>query len=173
MKKVLFWLGLVILLPTAKAGAQTIDRLDERNGFKDLILGSNVGNYPHLVFARAHEDQAGIPNGKIFSAKEGYYKQIGTVSIDDIEVTVYGDQILGISVKTSKDPNLLKGLRRAFGKESQTLGSTSFVWKTDKMSLVFRSISKSQLELYYDSIAVREAIKEDKDQKVQDIADDF
>ena len=168
-----YWLTLTLLLLTSRASSQNLDRLDERNGFKDLILGSKASNYSHLVFIRAHDDQKGIPNGKILGAEKGHYKSIGSVEVEAVEVTVYNDYILGISVRTPKDPNLLKGLKRAYGPSTQTLGTTSFVWETDKLTLAFKSFSKSQLELYYHSIPVRQMIKNDKAQKIQDIADDF
>ncbi len=173
MKQNYWLLTLAFFIQTGYGCAQTLEKLDQRNGFKDLALGSSVLNYPHMVYLRAHQDQKGVPDGKVFGAQEGHYENIGSVSIDEVEAAVYKDRILAISVRTPKDPNLLKGLRRAYGNPTQTLGTTSFVWRTDQLSLVYRSFSKTQLEMLYSSMKIREMIRQDKDQKIQDIADDF
>ncbi|MCZ6898779.1 MAG: hypothetical protein O7F74_00940 [Bacteroidetes bacterium] len=151
---------------------QDLWELDSRNGFKDLKLGSNVEQYEGVVLVGPAEDES-VPEGKRYTAKSGYYQDIGGIKITGLDVNVYRSQIYSISVKTVKDPNLLKALRKAFGKPAQILGNSSYEWKTDKLILFFRSYSKQEIELFYNSFDMRKKMKEDKDKKVQEIADDF
>lgn len=151
---------------------QDLWELDRRNGFKDLKLGSNVEQYEGVVLVGPAEDES-VPEGKRYTSKSGYYQDIGGIKITGLDVNVYRSQIYSISVKTVKDPNLLKALRKAFGKSAQILGNTSYEWKTDKLILVYRSYSKQEIELFYNSFDMRKKMKQDKDKKVQEIADDF
>ena len=49
----------------------------------------------------------------------------------------------------------------------------TYFWKTENLVLKFRSHSKHQIELLYISYPVIKMMKTDKNQKVDDIANDF
>jgi len=169
-RKICITLGLLMI--QINLFGQDLEELDRRNGFKDIKLGSNVEQYEGLVLVSSAEDES-VPEGKRYTPQSGYYQDIGGIKITGLDVNVYRLQIYSISVKTVKDPNLLKALRKAFGQPAQILGNSSYEWKTDKLILVYRSYSKQEIELFYNSFDMRKKMKEDKDKKVQEIADDF
>ena len=67
----------------------------------------------------------------------------------------------------------MKGMESALGKPIYNVRDESYNWSGKNLGRKFRSVSKSQLELFYTSTVMHKMMREDKDKKIDDIADDF
>ena len=152
--------------------AQGVEELDRRNGFKDIKLTSPVSSYEGLEYKKDIEDEVFV-NSKVYVPKKGHYESIGTIKIHELEVMSYNDAIYKIRIITEKDPNLYKGLKKAFGEPEYALRSNKYFWGTDNLVLTYVSHSKSKIEMVYFSYVMSRQAKEDKKQVVEDIVDDF
>lgn len=165
-----FVLGLVIL--SHFTVAQDVSELDKRNGFKDIKLASNVSAYEGLEYKKDIEDET-FPNAKLYTAKKGHYESIGNLKIYDLEVKVYNDSIFEIRVITEKDPNLYKGLKKAFGEPQFGYRTGYYYWSSDRLRLSYGSYSNNKIEMIYNSFVMNKKRKEEKKQVVEEIVDDF
>jgi hypothetical protein len=145
--------------------------LDKRNGFKDIKLASSIDSVRGAKFKKDFKEK-GHP-AKVFSIEHPDYATIGDVKVERIEVKTYKNLIYEIMVITTKDERLMKGMEKALGKPVYNLRDESYNWIGEKLSLKFRPHSKTQLELVYNSYVVHTLMKEDKNKKIEDIADDF
>jgi ArsR family metal-binding transcriptional regulator len=101
------------------------------------------------------------------------YGKIGEVRVKEIELKSYKDLIYEIKVLTDKDPRLMKALESLFGKAEYDMKNQLYFWKSDRIILKFKATGKNFLELEYSSPVVRNMMKDDKEQKVDDIANDL
>jgi len=173
MIKSLGWIILTTaVLLHSYADAQSVNELEERFGFKDIRLETMVGNYPNLEAAKVHhkDKKEGVTS---FHAVKGAYTRVGEIKVHEVNVLAYDSMIFEISVITEKDGNLYKGLEKAFGKPQNTVGYGAYTWKTEKLSLTFRSHSKTKLELRYHSYAYERWLKEEKEDKIENVSSDF
>jgi hypothetical protein len=67
----------------------------------------------------------------------------------------------------------MKALESLYGKADYDIKNETYFWKTDNLILKFQSEGKHRLELLYVSFGILKSMKDDKDQKVDDIANDF
>jgi len=162
---------LLLIAITQIASAQFKDILDEKNGFQDITLGSDVKEYPGLGFKKKLVEDDLIT--ELYSSKNGHYKDVGGIKIFDLSVKTYKSKILQINVIADKDPNFYKGLEKKYGEGEYSIKRNSYVWRGKKLSLTFRSIKKNKVELIYFSYLIRDFIKADKIKAIEDIADDF
>ncbi|ELR73657.1 hypothetical protein C900_02061 [Fulvivirga imtechensis AK7] len=152
--------------------AQDASELDKRNGFKDIKMASNVSAYEGLEFKKDIDDDT-FPDAKLYIAKKGHYESIGTLKIYDLEVKVYNDSIFEIRVITEKDPNLYKGLKKAFGEPKFGYRTGYYHWTGEQLGLAYGSYSNNKIEMVYTSYVMNKKRKEEKKQVVEDIVDDF
>ena len=169
--KSLIFTGIILFL-SIQGYSQNLEELEKRYGFKDIKLESEVGLYPNLEPAKVnHKDKAdGVT---AYEAVKGAYDRIGEIKVHGVEVLAYDSMIFEIRVITEKDGNLYKGLEKAFGKPQNTVGYGAYTWRTEKLSLTFRSHSKSRLELRYHAFAYKDWIREEKNEKIEDVSSDF
>ena len=90
-----------------------------------------------------------------------------------IELKTYKDLIYEIRVVAHKDPRLMKALESLYGEADYDIKNETYFWKTENLILKFQSEGKNQLELLYVSLTLLKSMKDDKDKKVDDIANDF
>ena len=166
------YLVLILLCIHVDLWAQGAEELDKRNGFQDIKLASAVGDYEGLEYEKDIEDKI-FPEAKLYAAKKGYYESIGSLKIYDLEVKVYRDSIYQIRIVTEKDPNLYKGLKGIFGEPEYAYGTNKYYWQSDKIKLLYSSHSNNKIEMVYNSFVMREKLKEDRKEVVDDIMSDF
>ena len=94
-------------------------------------------------------------------------------SSDLVELKTYKDLIYEINVITDKDERLMKALESLYGKSEYDMKNETYFWKTDSLILKFKSLGKHRLQMLYVSYNVHKMMREDKDKKVNDIANDF
>jgi hypothetical protein len=67
----------------------------------------------------------------------------------------------------------MKALESLFGKSDYDLKNETYFWKTKTLTLKYKSSGKSHIEMLYTSFVVHKMMKDDKNKKVNDIANDF
>ncbi len=170
MPKILILITLSGLLATGYA--QDATELDRRNGFKDIKMTSDISTYEGLIYKKDIEDEV-FAGAKLYIPKKGHYESIGNLKIHELEVMTYRDSVYRIRVVTEKDPNLYKGLKKAFGEPEYAYRSNHYYWSADNLRLSYVSHSKNKIEMEYFSYVMTRRVKEEKKKDVQDIADDF
>lgn len=157
---------------TVQLKAQTISELEKRNGFKDIKLVMHIDSLKGAKYkkdVKVNDEFA----AKLYSIENPEYAKIGEVAISKIEVVTYKDLIYEITVVTEKDPRLMKALESIYGLSEYDIKRETYFWKATDIVLKFRSHSKAKLEMVYTSYRLLNLMKEDREKKVQNIADDF
>lgn len=152
--------------------SQNREELQKRNGFKDIKLGMVIDSLKGCKLKKEFLERNEFP-AKLYTYENPSYTSIGEVKVDKIELKTYKNLIYEISVVTEKDKRLIKALESLYGKADYDLKRETYFWKATDLILKFRSYSKNQLELAYISFLVFKQMKIDKNQKVDDIANDF
>jgi hypothetical protein len=152
--------------------SQNLAELEKRNGFKDIKLGTTVDSLKGCKLKKEFMEKDEFP-AKLYTIEHPDYAKIGEVSINRIEVKTYKDLIYEIIVIADKDLRIMKAMESLYGKSEYDLKRETYFWKTENIVLKFRSHSKNRLELLYIYLPVLKKMKEDKNQKVDDIANDF
>ena len=164
----------LILCFGAVSLAQSVKELDNKNGFQDLVLMSDVKQYETLSFKKIIKDdlhkldEAGLYNGA-----KTHFADIGGIKIQKLEVKAYQDLIYEIKVIADKDPMLYKGLSKKYGKGQYSVHNNAYNWSGKKVSLEFVSSGKNEVQLTYFSKPMLAVFKQGKAQDIEDIADDF
>ena len=152
--------------------AQDRAELARRNGFKDLKLGSHVDSVKVASFKKDTKEKNEFPV-KLYAVENDEYKSIGEVKVKKVEIKTYKDLVYEINVVTTKDPRLMKGLEKSFGKPGYIIPTDTYNWKADSLSLTFKDFSKNELLLTYRYYPVLKQMRIDKGKKIDDIANDF
>lgn len=168
--------GLLILLCLMAGSSpllcQDITELERRHGFKDIRLESPADSVKGIKLKREFKEKNEFP-AKLYTVTHPDYEKIGELKVKSVELKSYKGLIYEITVAVEKDPRLMKALEGQFGKAEYDIKNETYFWKGPTMTLKFRSEGKNSLELQYISFSVFNKMKEDKQQKVEDIANDF
>jgi hypothetical protein len=165
-------LALLMLGATTLCFGQDISQLEKRNGFKDIKLGMIVDSLRGVKFKKEIKEKGEFP-AKLYAVEHPDFANVGEVKVDHIEIKAYKDFLYEISVVTQKDTRLMKALESLYGKAEYDMKTEVYFWRTENMVLKFKSHGHRHLELLYTSYAVHKMMKADKNQKVDDIANDF
>jgi hypothetical protein len=152
--------------------AQDLLELEKRHGFKNIKLESTIDTVSGFKFKKDFKEKDEF-DAKLYTIDHPDYTKIGDVKIKEIEVKTYHDLIYEISVVAEKDPRLMKALESLFGKSEYDIKNETYFWKTDSLILKFKPQGKHHIEMLYISFVVQKKMKDDKAQKVDDIANDF
>jgi hypothetical protein len=163
---------LFLLLPFQLSLAQGISELEKRNGFKDIKLGMVADSVKGVKFKKDIKEFDEFP-AKLYSVEHPDFASIGEVKVDRIEIKAYKNLVYEISVVTVKDTRLMKALESIYGKADYDLKKEFYFWRTDNLVLKFRPHGRNHLEMLYVSYAAHKVMRADKNQKVDDIANDF
>ncbi len=162
----------ILLLITFSVLSQDVNELARRNGFKDIKLGSLVDSVKGAVFQKEFVELKEF-EAKLYEVKNDAYKKIGDADVKSVELKTYKGLIYEIIVTTPKDPRIMRGLEKSYGKAAYNLRTEHYAWRApDQLSLVFKGHNK-ELKLIYKSIPVVKMMYADKKKKVEEIADDF
>lgn len=153
-------------------GQETESELEKRNGFKSLKLGMPVDSVKGTKFKKDFKERDEF-DAKLYEVEDPSYQKIGEVEVKSIHIKAYKNLVYEISVITPKDPRLMKALESIYGKAEYDLKNETYFWKGTTLTLKFRSSSKTTLEMLYNSLAISKMMKQDKEKKVETIANDF
>lgn len=172
MKGFILTLSIIIVAVFQASAQKDTTELDRRNGFKDIKLGMVVDSLKGIKFKKDFKEKDEFP-AKLYSVDNPNYQKIGEVAVKEIEVKTYKSLIYEISIVVDKDTRLMKALESIYGKSEYDIKNQIYFWKTDNLILRFSAHGKHHLELFYHSFIITKMMKADKDQKVDDIANDF
>lgn len=164
--------GLLLFCIATQGICQDLSELDKRRGFKDIQLGSPIDSVRGIKLQKEFKEYDQFP-AKLYEVDHPDYETIGEIKINKVELKTYKDLIYEIRVVTHKDPRLMKALESLYGKADYDIKNETYFWKTDSLILKFQSEGKHRLELLYVSFGLLKSMKDDKDKKVDDIANDF
>lgn len=165
-------IGLFLFTLTTSGVCQDVSELDKRNGFKNIKLGYPIDSIQGYKLIKEIKERNEFP-AKLYEVDHPDYQSIGEVKVNKVELKTYKDQIFEIRVVAHKDPRLMKALESLYGVAEYDIKNETYFWKTENLILKFQSEGKNRLELLYISFVIHKAMKEDKEKKVDDIANDF
>lgn len=163
---------LVLTLLCQVAFSQSIEELDKRNGFKDIQVNTSVLDYAGLEFDKDDEHPY-YQLIKVYKAKKGEYESIGSIKIYDLKVLTYRDSVFRIVVTTEKNPDLYKALKSTFGEPEYHLRNKFHHWTGKNLRLSYIPVGKDKLELTYESFLMKDKLKEDEEEEIEEIMSDF
>lgn len=154
---------------------QDLGELEKRHGFKDIRLDAPVDSVKGIKLKKEFKEKLKEDEypAKLFTVDNPNYAQIGEVKVSKVELKAYKDIVYEIAITADKDPRLMKALESLYGKADYDMKTEMYFWKTNNLILKFKSADKNHLELVYTSFLVHKTMKEDKNKKVDDIANDF
>ena len=151
---------------------KVLSELDKRSGFKDIRLATLIDSVKGYKLVKEFKERDEFP-AKLFEVENTDYEKVGEVKVHKIELKTYKDLIYEINVITDKDERLMKALESLYGKSEYDMKNETYFWKTDSLILKFKSQGKHRLQMLYVSYNVHKMMRQDKDKKVDDIANDF
>lgn len=164
---------LYLFILSSSLTAQDNPALNERNGFKDIKLGMSVDSLKGGKPKKEFKEKGNVYPSVLYEVSYPDYQQIGEIKVLHIELKAYRDIIYEISVATEKDPRLMKALESVYGLATYDSRNNRYFWKSDQLILTYESRSKKELLMEYRSLTVPLMMKEDKEKKIDNIADDF
>jgi hypothetical protein len=165
-------LPLIVVLLSYHANAQDSAELERRNGFKDIKLGSPVDSIKGATFDKDIVELKEF-DAKLYEVKNPAYAKIGDADVKSVEVKVYKGMIYEIIVTTPKDPRIMKGLEKSYGKATYNIRKETYNWHVPKqISLVYKGHNK-EVTLTYRSYPMVKLMYSDKKKKIEEIAEDF
>lgn len=163
---------LFLLCVCTTAWSQEETELDRKNGFKDLKLGMSIDSVKGYKLKKEFKEKEEFP-AKLYTVEHPAYANIGEVKVKSVELKTYKDLVYEIAVITDKDPRLMKALQSLFGKADYDPINETYFWRGKTMVLKFKAEGKNNLSLHYISYSIHQMMKQDKNKKVDDIANDF
>ena len=152
--------------------AQDVNELARRNGFKDIRLGSLVDSVKGVQFQKDFIELKEF-EAKLYEVKNPAYEKIGEADVKSVELKTYKGLIYEIIVTTPKDPRIMRGLEKSYGKAAYNVRTETYAWRVpDQISLVYKGHHK-EVKLIYKSHPVIKTMYADKKKKIEEIADDF
>ncbi len=110
---------------------------------------------------------------KLYEVRNPAYEKIGEADVKDVELKTYKGLIYEIIVTTPKDPRIMRGLEKSYGKATYNVRTETYAWRVpDQISLVYKGHHKDVV-LIYKSHPVIKMMYADKKKKIEEIADDF
>jgi hypothetical protein len=170
MKLIYFTLALISFF---SARGQDVAELVRRNGFKDIKLGSAVDSIRGAIFEKDFIEMKEF-EAKKYEVKNPNYEKIGEADVKGIELKTYKGLIYEIIVTTPKDPRIMRGLEKSYGKATYNIRTETYNWHVPKqISLIYKGENKKEVTLTYRSYPMVKLMYADKKKKIEEIADDF
>ncbi|HEV8512840.1 MAG TPA: hypothetical protein VGQ59_06170, partial [Cyclobacteriaceae bacterium] len=111
---------------------------------------------------------------KQYEVKNPAYEKIGDAEVKSVELKVYKGLIYEIIVTTPKDPRIMRGLEKSYGKATYNLRTETYNWHVPKqISLIYKGENKKEVTLTYRSYPMIKLMYTDKQKKIEEIAEDF
>ncbi len=162
-----------LFIPYNVVNAQSLDALEEKHGFQDIILDTDIKENPLLEYKKKIDLKKSEYPIHIYVRKKGSYPNIGEVSIKDLEVKVYLQKIIEIKMITPKETDIMKALKKLYGEPSFSVRSNAWEWQTEGVLLSLTSVGKNKLEIKYASRKLNQYIKDKKEEGIEDLSTDF
>ncbi len=172
-----FWRFIVLIIwligPCYGINAQSLDALEKKHGFQDIILDTDISDNPQLVYKKQVALKKSEYPIHVYIRNKGSYPNIGEVPIKDMEVKVYLKKIIEIKIITPKETDIMKALKKLYGEPSFSVRSNAWEWQTEGVLLSLISVGKKKLEIKYASRKLNQYIKDKKEEGIEDLSTDF
>ncbi len=166
------FISLTLLLVASISFGQDIGELARRNGFKDIKLGNPVDSVKGAVFVKEFTELKEF-EVKLYEVKNPAYEKIGEAEVKEVKLKTYKGLIYEIIVTTPKDPRIMRGLEKSYGKATYNIRTETYNWQVPlQISLVYKGHHK-EVKLTYRSYPVIKMMYTDKKKKIEEIAEDF
>src|SRR6478736_593750 len=153
--------------------SQDVAELVRRNGFKDIKLGNPVDSVKGAIFEKDFVELKEF-EAKQYEVKNPAYEKIGDAEVKGVVLKVYKGLIYEIIVTTPKDPRIMRGLEKSYGKATYNLRTETYNWHVPKqISLIYKGENKKEVTLTYRSYPMIKLMYDDKKKKIDEIAEDF
>jgi hypothetical protein len=159
--------------PYCGVNAQSLDELEKKHGFQDIILDTDISENPQLVYKKQIDLKKSEFPIHVYVRNKDSYPNIGEVPIKDMEVKVYLQKIVEIKIITPKETDIMKALKKLYGEPSFSVRSNAWEWQTEGVLLSLTSLGKKKLEIKYASRKLNQYIKDKKEEGIQDLSTDF
>jgi hypothetical protein len=164
-------ISLFLVVVTATLFGQTISELDRRNGFKSIKLGNPIDSVKEAIFKKDIIELKKFP-AKIYETKHEDYLSIGEVVVKKVQLKTYKNLVYEINVLLPKDQRVMQGLEKSFGAATYSVRLHAYYWNAENLSLVFKA-DKKKIQLTYKSAPIIKMMHDDKNQKVEQVAEEF
>ncbi len=165
------FLSMMLLVITSTLQAQDVNELERRNGFKEIKLGSSIDSVKGATFKKDIIERKEF-QAKVYETEHPDYMTIGDVEVKKISIKTYKGLIYEMDITTVKDPKVMRGLEKSYGKATYSIRIESYYWKGETLNLIYKGHRK-EIKLTYRSSPVIRMMYEDKGKKVEEVADDF
>src|SRR5579871_2172485 len=139
------WISSALILICFSANAQDVSELVRRNGFKDIKLGSPVDSVKGAIFDK---DIVAFKEfeAKQYEVKNPAYEKVGEADVKSVELKTYKGLIYEIIVTTPKDPRIMRGLEKSFGKATYNVRTETYNWHApQQISLTYSGKHKRDI----------------------------
>jgi len=167
MKTLITWL---LVMNFFVVFGQANEELDKRNGFKDIKLLSKIDQYDNLEIDKQLDPEHFIGQ---YKRTRSSYPSIGEIEVKDLTLLTYKGIVYQINIVTAKNPQLYKGLVKAFGKAQHSVRYQKYFWEGKNVKLTFESIASNKLQLIYYAKGIKKIMKSDKIKKIEQLATEF
>ena len=161
---------LVLVISPGLLLAQNSQELDNRNGFQDIELLTDISTKVELEHWKPQKDK---PRHDLYRPAKGAYESIGNVRIYKLIVYTYRNLAYKIEIITQKDEQLFRSLEKAFGKIKYSMGSQISYWEGENVRLTYESLSKSKIKLTYSAKGINQIIAADKKKAIDSLSSEF
>lgn len=165
------FLSLMLFTITSTLLAQDVNELERRNGFKEIKLGISIDSVKGATFKKDIIERKEF-QAKLYETEYPEYMIIGDVEVKRISIKTYKGLIYEMDVITVKDPKVMRGLEKSYGKATYSIRTESYYWKGQTLNLIYKGHRKD-IKLTYRSSPVIRMMYEDKGKKVEEVAVDF
>ena len=170
MKVIYFTLALISYF---SARSQDVAELVRRNGFKDIKLGRPVDSVHGATFDQDIMELKEF-DAKQYEVKNPAYEKIGEAEVKSVALKTYKGLIYEIIVTTPKDPRIMRGLEKSYGKATYNIRTETYNWHVPKqISLIYKGQNKKEVTLTYRSYPMVKLMYADKKKKIDNVAEDF
>ncbi len=165
-------LSMTAALSLAQPQEPNSDELERRNAFKTIRLNFPVDSVRGAIFKKKSAELKTLET-EVFEVTDPDLERIGEVKVHGIIVRSWQRLVYRIEVVTEKDPRLMKGLEKAFGKPTYSVRTGIYSWRAPSLSLTFGLHGRNEFILTYSSYPVFTKMREAKGEKVTNIADEL
>ncbi len=159
-KKLLF---IAIMLVGISGFSQNLEKLDEKNGFRDMKFGIPFNSFKNLIITGSDGDHK-------FYTKSGEVLKLGNYDLKSIDYGFYKNKLYSIYIETdgySNSTGVLSIMENLYGKGNQRIeGIEEYLWDGKNVKLSYRQNSIDySATITFMSRPIFSQIKEDKKQK--------
>jgi hypothetical protein len=171
--KAVLLLIICIILWTPPLLAQSLKELEEKHGFQDIILDSEISDYSSLIFKKSLKNKKSDQPTLVYERIKGSYQKIGEVMIKSLEVKAFLGKIIEIRIITEKNTDIMKALKKLYGEPYFSVRSNAWEWQSNGVLLSLSSIGKNKLEIIYASRKLNQYIQNHEEEGIENISTDF